>query len=348
MRYNDERAVASDIKNKRFMPAYLLTGDEAYLKTAYRGKIIDAALGSEKSGFNLITFSGKADLSEVESAVITLPLLAGRRCVVIDEFVPEKVTESEIKKWRDIFMSIAGETLLLLVQSAPPDADKKKAAESFYAVMDEFGCAVVTLSGRKGKDLIHFVMRRCEDSGSAIESETAKYLIETTGEDMARLGSECDKLSAYAGKGGTVTPAMIDMLTPAAVEADVYKLSRHIISGDLDSALRLLGSLLYLKTPPGLIMSTLCSSFADLCRAREGFNKGYSQEKIAKDFGYRLAFRVKNALRDAKPLSREGIEAAMSALLEADYDMKTTQQDERILFERAIVRAAAALRGEIF
>ena len=347
MRYSDERKLAQDLKNRLFKPVYLITGDEPFLKTAYRSRLVDAALDGEASGFNLIVLpGGKLDMGDLLGAVTTLPLLSGRRCVVVDEFVPDKVGADELKQWPEVLANIPRETLLLLVQQALPDPDKKRAAEKFFTLVDTAGGAVVTLGTRKGNDLIAFVVRRCEEGGAAVDPATARYLTLRVGEDMARLGTECDKLSAHAGPGTRITEAMIDALTPAAVEADVYRLSRHIFAGELDRALHLVDALCYLKTPIPLIVATLSGAFADLYRARVGYDKGYTQDKIVKDFGYRHAFRVKNALRDARPLRKAQIESAMSALLEADLLMKTTQQDDRHLLEQAVVRAAAALQGE--
>lgn len=348
MRYSDERKLAQDIKNSLFKPVYLITGDEPFLKTAYRGRLIEAALGEEASGFNLLVFSGaKLDLGDLMGAVTTLPLLGGRRCVVVDEFVPEKLTADELKQWPDILNNIPQETLLMLIQQALPDPDKKKAAEKFFALIDEAGGAVATLGTRKGNDLIAFVVRRCDEAGSAIDPEVARYLIERVGEDMARLGTECDKIAAYAGPESRIDRAVIDALTPATVEADVYRLSRHIFAGEIDKALRLVDALCYQRTPIPLVMATLSGAFADLYRAKTGQEKGHPQERIVKDFAYRHAFRVKNALRDARGLRREHIEAAMAAIIEADLLMKTTQQEDRFLLEQAVVRAAARLRGEM-
>lgn len=346
MRYDDERPLAQDIKTQLLKPVYLLTGDEGYLKTAYKSRLVAAVTGGQATELNLAVFSAEGThMGELMGAVTTLPFLGGRRCVVVEDFFPERLTEGDIALWGELLSQIPPETVLVLIAPAPPEKSKTKAAEPLYRLIDTAGGAVVSLNGRRGGDLVRFVARRCETEGATISTEAARHLIERVGEDMAALESECKKLSAYAG-GGEITAAMIDSLSPASLEADIFQLSRHLISGDLTKALGILGTLWDMRTPPGLIIATLGGSLGDLYKAKCGQQKGIAESQIASDFGYRHAFRVKNALRDSRPLKPIHIAGAMAAVLEADRLMKTTPEDSRVLIERGLVRASAALRGK--
>jgi DNA polymerase-3 subunit delta len=347
MRYRDERALLRDIKTRLFKPIYLLTGGDDYLKTTYRVRIIAAATERETSGFNLTVFSGeRLDLNELFGALTTLPLMGGRRCVVVEDFFAERLHEDDLPGWEAILTDIPAETVLLLCQPTPPEKTKQKAAERFYKLIDKAGGAVATLNGRKGGDLVRFVVHHCEAAGATISTEAARHLIERVGDDMATLQSECDKLSAHAG-GGEVTISAIDTLSPATIEADVYRMCRHLIAGDLQKALAILDDLWALRTPTGLIISALGSGLGDLYRAKVGQEKGRTQADIVADFEYRHEFRVRNALRDARPLQKAHIAGAMAAVLEADWLIKTTSIDDRTLLEQAVVRASAALRGRL-
>lgn len=74
-----------DIKKKQFKQAYLLYGQEAYLKNQYRDRLKEA-LVQEGDTMNFTAFRGKdVNSGEVIDLAETMPFFADRRVILIED-----------------------------------------------------------------------------------------------------------------------------------------------------------------------------------------------------------------------------------------------------------------------
>lgn len=77
------RTLAADIKNGQFKNAYLICGEEEYLKLNYKNQMIKAIVGEDK--MNLGIYEGKnIDINEVIDSAETFPFFAEHRLIVMD------------------------------------------------------------------------------------------------------------------------------------------------------------------------------------------------------------------------------------------------------------------------
>ena len=78
------KRLASDIKNKSFLPVYLLYGDEDYLVSQYKNRLFQAA--SDGDTMNTMSVAGKdTDLMKLRDFTDTLPFFADRRVVLLED-----------------------------------------------------------------------------------------------------------------------------------------------------------------------------------------------------------------------------------------------------------------------
>lgn len=69
------KTLANDIKNKSFKNAYLLCGEEEYLKLNYKNRLIKSIAGDDT--MNLGMYEGKnIDINEVIDSAETVPFFA--------------------------------------------------------------------------------------------------------------------------------------------------------------------------------------------------------------------------------------------------------------------------------
>ena len=77
------RKILDDIKNKTYNRIYLLYGEEGYLKTQYKNKLVSAICGDDTMNFSY--FEGKGiDIKEVIGISETLPFFADKRVIIIE------------------------------------------------------------------------------------------------------------------------------------------------------------------------------------------------------------------------------------------------------------------------
>ena len=79
------KSIDEDIKNGTFRTAYLLYGEEAYLKKTYRDKL-KKALSTDGDTMNFAGFQGKdVAVNEVIDLSETLPFFAEHRLILIED-----------------------------------------------------------------------------------------------------------------------------------------------------------------------------------------------------------------------------------------------------------------------
>ena len=77
------KTLAEDIKTGKFKSAYLICGEEEYLKLNYKNQLIKAITGDDT--MNLGVYEGKNfDVNEVIDTAETFPFFAERRLIVMD------------------------------------------------------------------------------------------------------------------------------------------------------------------------------------------------------------------------------------------------------------------------
>ena len=137
---------------------------------------------------------------------------------------------------------------------------------------------------------------------------------------------------------------MIRRICPGALSADPFALARLMLRGDLQAVLIQVDSLMRLRQPVIMILATLSGAFCDLARACAARSGGRTASDLTGDFSYRFAWRAQNAYRDCARLNAAAIYSVCELLCEADATLKSSNADERIVLETAIIRAMRALQ----
>lgn len=89
------KTLANDIKNKSFKNAYLLCGEEEYLKLNYKNRLIKSIAGDDT--MNLGMYEGKnIDINEVIDSAETVPFLLNTDLLLWKIPVFSKVAESSL------------------------------------------------------------------------------------------------------------------------------------------------------------------------------------------------------------------------------------------------------------
>jgi DNA polymerase-3 subunit delta len=147
---------------------------------------------------------------------------------------------------------------------------------------------------------------RAAAAGVTLERDAVGLLIAAHRADLWALSAEIAKLAAYAGRGGTVTPAMVQALVATAAEATVFALTDAIAQGRLGAALPLLHALLAGGAAPEYVMAVLSGRLRDWL--------------LGTGRGPRPAGQTQASLTDA-----------FTALVHADRVLKTGSSDDRLV-----------------
>ena len=348
------------LKDAELKRVYFLYGDEPYLAAHYVNKLISLAVGeTEPDDFNVEKFDGQsADASDIAAAVMTLPMMADRKCVVVQDANITQADETAMETWLSLLSDLP-DTCVLIVWLCVLSADdtKESAAKSgekkgrkcgqwktFIAAAEKAG-AVVRFDRPTPNDCARLLMSGAKKRGCELPDRVAAPWVERCGTDLHRLVNELDKLCALAD-GGTITEEMVVSSTAETLEAKVFDLSKMIMQGNAARAFAILHTLRADKEKPVSVLSVLSMAYADLYRVKVAQTAGEPAESLTRVFNYgNRAFVLRNAARDVARMSEQAVTDSLECLAQADIEMKSNSMDKWWILDRTVTQLMALRRG---
>lgn len=341
-----EQALKNEIKNAN-RNVYILFGNDGYLKKMYTDKI-SGMCAEEDDIFNFQKFSGESDLQEVYDAVLQFPVMNDKKCVILTDYDFEKCAKSDFDKLCTVITDTPDSCVFVLLFDVLEIVAKKNAKFTKLVTAAEKNNGVAAqLDHRTVTDLIKMLTNGAAKRGCKFDGAAARYLVETSGEDINTLKNELDKLVFYVGKG-EITKQTVDLVCVKTVEASVYTLSKQIIDCNMTAAIKTLDELFYLKIEPIIILSTISGFYVDMYRTFVGKERAMTVPEIAKEFDYKnREFVIRNAVNDVKKFDFNKFALSFDALRAADKSLKSFSKDPRTVLEQLAVKLGyIALKGE--
>lgn len=338
-----DQALVKSIRQGEFSNVYLLFGKETYLLEGCLKLLLDKAVSVQRA-FNMTRFDGaKCTLEEIENTTEMLPVLAPRRCVLVSDLNLEKLGKNQYDHLKEIAGNLP-ETTVLVFAYPNTEVNLKKSARyrAFSALAAKIGTSV-EFSPKTQSELGKILTKRAAKRGTELTPAAGRKLIDSCGTDLNRLTVELDKLAAYAGEGGTITPEQVEQLVTRSVDSSSFDLARAILQGRDKQAFSLLGELFDQRQEPITILGALNMSFIDIYRAKCAQAAGRDADAITSVYNYKgKEFRMRNSMRDASRFSPRKIKKCLGILMEADVKLKSSRADDRIILETALARMMLA------
>lgn len=333
-----EEMLSKEIKSGKFSSVYLIFGDDSYLKKFYFDKICKNAFDGDEF-FNFQKFDGDSDLQEVYNAVVQFPFMSDKKCVAVTDFDFEHASKSDFDRMCEIFESVeSGCTLVLRFDTVIVDAKKSAKAKKIIAAAEKCGGCACQLDHRNVQSLVKTLVNGAEKRNFILDSNVARYMIETVGDDISLLQNELEKLANYS-KGNAVDKSTVDKVCVRSVEASVYDYVNEIISCNLSGALSILDDMFYMHVEPMIILYTASGVYVDMYRMFSANKGGVSREAVAQDFAYKnRAFLLGKANSNLKKFDRKRLDLSFDALLCADSRLKSFAADSRTVLEQLTVK----------
>ncbi len=338
MIFEKETEFAKHIAKEDLQPVYFLYGENEYLKSLYKDKIIKKALDGVIDDFNKVDIDfTKIDYTDFSNAVETVPFTSEHKCVCVNYFNPQSVVAEDFKKLQDILVCPPEFTTIIFIGANNIDVKKSSGLTKFNKLVDKCG-VIINLTTRSKSDTAKFIKTSFERNGISIDSADITYLAERCQNDMQIISNEINKLSAYV-KEGVVAREDIDKLTPKIIDTYIYDLSKFIVKGDADSALNTLSELRYMREEPIAICGALSGVFVDMYRAVLAKSSGKMGDVITSNFDYKgKEFRIKNAFRDSSGFNIKKIREILNELLKTDIVLKSSRVDSFLILEQAVLK----------
>lgn len=321
------KTIDEHIKTQQFHNAYLLYGDEDYLKKQYRNKLIKALLPEDDS-MNFAKFEGKdISVGEVIDLAETLPFFADRRVILIADSGFFKTSQEQLA---DYLSQIQETTYFVFVES---EVDKRSKT---YKAISKAGSAV-DFSMPDEKLLTTWMGSRIKAAGKTISREAWQEFFERTNDSMDRMDKEMEKLLSYTYHKDNISLEDVKAICTKQVQTKIFDMIGFIASKNLPKVMELYHDMLAAKEPPIRILALIIRQFDQMYLLKDMASTGMNVSTIAGKLGIR-DFIVKKNLGLARNFSMEQIRQLLEDAADLDERAKTGLINDRMAVELLMIK----------
>ncbi|WP_125777019.1 DNA polymerase III subunit delta [Antribacter gilvus] len=190
----------------------------------------------------------------------------------------------------------------------------------------------------KDAEKAQFVANEFRAAGRRADASAVRALVEALGSDLRELSAACSQL--VADTTGTINEGVVDRYYGGRVEATGFKVADAAVDGDTGRAVALLRHALDTGVDPVPMVAALAIRLRVLAKVAAMRGGGIT----ARELGI-APWQVDRAQKDLRRWTPEGLAAAISAVAQADAEVKGEGRDPVFAVERAVMAIAQARRG---
>jgi DNA polymerase III subunit delta len=305
------------ISGGKTVPAIVLLGSDSYLREMCRNGLIDAYVPANTRDWALGRLSARGGgWFEAFERAQTLPMMSPRQVLIVEEVeaieeLGEKARDEAVAALEKYLEDPAPFTVLVFEASA---LDKR--LRLFKSLSKNSKSVMIVELVMDQSQAVALAISTAKELGMAMDREAATLLGEVVNSEAARIRVEVEKLSLYAQAAKRISARDVENLVVNARKHTIWELADMLADSRREDALRFLDSLI-----------------------RDG-------EKPASLVGV-IAWRFRTLLEnESRPARKEQLLKGLSALAEADSELKSGVKDQRavleFLFSRLTTKSRAA------
>lgn len=305
---------------KEFLPAYLVTGDDAHLADLAVAKLLD---GVGETSIN--EFGPLDDLELILQALLTPSMFGDRRIVVVRE-VDKLPAESQRELTRYLESPAAADATLVLVGT--------KLSSQMLSAGRKTGHVVDAAKGKRS-ELLVWLKHQMVAKGLTPGGDALNALVEAVGEQRMALSQAVEELSLAIPKGGRVTAKQVSRQFQGRADVKLFGFIDAVADRQGAAALQSLHHLLGQGESVQMLFWTLTRHFRMLLVAAD-----QPAAQVGKDLGIQ-PWRAEKLVKQARNFKPGVLLKAYQMLAEADVKMKKSEEPEGLTLEKAVVAISA-------
>lgn len=331
------RTILEDIKSQNFKPVYLLFGEEAYLRSQYRSRLLDALL-PEGDTVNLHVYE-EADVSvrELIDLAETMPFFAERRVIVLRKSGLFKKNGEELAEY------LPGMPVSTVIVFEEQEVDKR--CRLFKAVKEK-GRAVEFVP-QDEETLTRWILSLLKKEDRRITKQTLTLFLEKTGTDMENISQELEKLICYTMGRDVITDEDVEAVCTVRVTSRIFEMVGAVAERRQKRALELYYDLLTLKEPPMRILFLIARQFNLLLQVKELRRMGADNKQIGAKVGL-PPFIAGKYVSQAAGFTEKELRAALEECVAYEEDVKTGRMNDVMSVEILVVKYSAKEKNACF
>ncbi len=346
--------INNSLRTKEYAKAYLIYGQEAYLRKHYKNALM-TALVAEGDNLNYSYYEGKdINASEVMAQLSTMPFMAEHRVVIVEnsgwfavsgkkgdkasdegtDGLTSSVKEKCPPELIDAVKKLEEDVIVIFVEENPDKRSKLFKAVSAVGIAEEFGEQEENMVGR-------WLLNQAGALNLKMSSGTALYLMTEVGRNMTLLENEFNKLASYCMDRGEITSADVDEVCTHQIANKIFDMINAISGGRTKAAMDLYSDLVILRESPFHILALLVRQYNQMLIVKDGLERGHPYHIIGDSIGLN-EWQVKKVVSLCRRLSMEDIENSLNACALTDEGIKKGNFTDSLGIELLITELSAA------
>lgn len=188
---------------------------------------------------------------------------------------------------------------------------------------------------KRDADKAAFVTQEMRRSGRRMEARAVRALVDAVGSDLRELAAACSQL--VADTTGVIGTEVVERYYGGRIEATGFRVADAAVEGSAGEAVALLRHAFATGLDPVPVVAALAVRLRTLAKVSAARGHG------AGDLGM-APWQVDRARKELTRWTPEGLADAITAVAQADAEVKGASRDPRFAVERAVLRIAAAVR----
>ncbi len=331
------------IKAKNLGRLYIFHGEETFLLRHYLEQMKKQRIDELTESFNYHRLTSETfDLQSFADGVENLPMMAETTMVQVEDVDIFKLHEGDREKIGQILADIPEYCTVVFVYETVQWKPDKRLKKLWDPISENAN--IVEFAKQEQRDLIPWITRHFAARQKQISNDLCGYLIEITGGTMTALSGEIAKICAYSGTD-EIKKSDIDAVTEPVLDAVVFQMTDLLGVGKYYDALEKLNALLKLQQEPIAILGAVGTQYRRMAVARTLIDNGKNASELMKLCGM-FEFAARKTMEAARRHPPEFFKTAMELILETDYRMKTSFDEQERLLELLILQLAQEARRD--
>jgi len=210
--------------------------------------------------------------SELNSLVMTQSLLSMSKLIVINQPIADGSDQLRAGLIELLGRPLPEGVVLVLIEQQPDQRTK------LFKLLAKFIVEPYPLL--RAPEAKRWLKDRAQSRGARIDEAAIATLVESFGDDLWRMSSELDKLSAFAN-GQPIAKATVDQLTPRSLTDNIFATIEALARKNLSLANQLINRQLLLGMPEQQLISMVAYQFRNIVLIRAWLDQGAKVSELA-------------------------------------------------------------------
>ncbi|MBI9044674.1 MAG: DNA polymerase III subunit delta [Anaerolineaceae bacterium] len=310
---------------------YVLHGDDDFAVTTFINKMLQRMGDPTTADMNTTRLDGRvARLDEIRQAALTIPFLAERRLVILDNALhgfKDKESQSKLTRFLDELPNSAA-----IVLAIPDHARFRRGEKTWETLTGKHWlrkwiksagkrCYYLDCSLPDQKTMPGWIQQKAKELGGKFDRGAALALAGHVDNDTRLASMEIEKLLTFVNFKRTVEQEDVDLLTAASGQLNIFDMVDAVAQGQKQKALSTLHGLL--ENQDGFsIFPMIIRQFRLLLQAREIVDEGGREEDIQRELK-QISFVARKLYKQVLRFSMTDLENIYHRLLDIEEGVKT-------------------------